>query len=184
VLNQQAERWDSEYTRSLADSRVLIVGYGNIGQAIAARLEPFEVSITTVAHRARPGVHAVDELPELLPSADIVILVLPNTEQTTGLIGPAELALLPDDALVVNVGRGPALSLDAVLGEGGRIRVALDVVDPEPLPPGHPLWRAPGVLLTPHVAGGSATFGPRAKRFVDEQLRRWAAGEPMINRVR
>jgi phosphoglycerate dehydrogenase-like enzyme len=186
VLNQQAERWETEYTRSLADSRVLIVGYGNIGRAIAARLEPFEVSITAVAHRARPeqGVHAVDELPQLLPSADIVILVLPNTEETTRLIGPAELALLPDDALVVNVGRGPALSLDAVLGEGGRIRAALDVVDPEPLPPGHPLWHAPGVLLSPHVAGGSATFVPRARRFVDEQLRRWATGVPMINRVR
>jgi phosphoglycerate dehydrogenase-like enzyme len=185
VGNQQAELWKTEYTRSLADSRVLIIGHGNIGAAIEARLAPFEVSITTVARRPRPeqGVHGIDELAALLPGADIVVLVLPNTPQTQGLIGPAELALLPDDALVVNVGRGPTLDLDALLAQQGRIRAALDVVDPEPLPAGHPLWHAPGVLLTPHVAGGSATFVPRSRRFVAEQLRRWAAVEPLLNKI-
>lgn len=185
VLDQQAGRWQPEFTRSLAGSRVLIVGYGNIGRAIEERLLPFETEVTRVARRARPegGVQPIDDLHRLLPAADVVVLVLPETAQTRGLLGATELALLPDDALVVNVGRGSALDVTALLAEKGRVRAALDVVVPEPLPPGHPLWTAPGVLVTPHVAGGSATFGPRARRFVDEQLRRWAAGEPLANRV-
>ncbi len=185
VLNQQNREWNRDFTRSLADSRVLIVGYGHIGRAIETRLRPFEVDVIKVAHRARPGenVHPVDALPQLLPNTDIVVLVLPDTDQTRGLIGAAELALLPDDALVVNVGRGSALDTEALMAENGRIRAALDVVDPEPLPSEHPLWTAPGVFITPHVAGGSATFQPRARRFVDQQLKRWAAGEPLANQV-
>jgi phosphoglycerate dehydrogenase-like enzyme len=185
ALDQNAGRWNPEYTRSLADSRVLIVGYGNIGRAIEARLLPFETTVTRVARRARPAqdVHGIDDLPALLPDADVVVLVLPQTPQTRGLIGARELALLPDDALIVNVGRGTALDTAALLAERGRVRAALDVVDPEPLPPGHPLWTAPGVFITPHIGGGSATFGPRARRFVTEQVHRWANGEPLLNRV-
>jgi phosphoglycerate dehydrogenase-like enzyme len=185
VDQQRRERWDPAYTRSLADSQVLIIGYGSIGSAIERRLLPFEVAVTRVARRARPNqdVYAVDDLHRLLPAADVVVLVLPQTDRTRGLISVPELALLRDDALVVNVGRGTALDTDALLAERGRVRAALDVVEPEPLPPGHPLWRAPGVLLTPHVAGGSAAFRPRAERFVREQLRRWAQGSPLANRV-
>jgi phosphoglycerate dehydrogenase-like enzyme len=185
AIDQQAGRWAPHYTRSLADSRVLIVGYGNIGRAIEQRLLPFETTVTRVARRARPddGVHPIDDLHRLLPESDVVVLVLPQSAQTRGLLGAPELALLPDDALVVNVGRGPALDTSALLAERGRIRAALDVVDPEPLPAGHPLWAAPGVFITPHVAGGSATFGPRARRFIADQLRRWADGEPLLNRV-
>ena len=183
VLNQREQVWAQAYTRSLADSHVVIVGYGNIGQAIERRLAGFETTITRVAHRARPDtdVHSIHDLPVLLPSADIVVLALPQTPQTQGLFGAGEFALLRDDALVVNVGRGGALDTSALLAQQGRVRAALDVIDPEPLPPGHPLWTAPGVLLTPHVAGGSATFVPRARRFVDEQLRRWATGVPLAN---
>jgi phosphoglycerate dehydrogenase-like enzyme len=185
ALDQSAGRWNPEYTRSLADSRVLIVGHGNIGRAIEQRLLPFETTVTRVARRARPAqaVHAIDELHALLPQADVVVLVLPQTPLTRGLLGARELALLPDDALVVNVGRGSALDTGALLAEGGRVRAALDVVDPEPLPSGHPLWNAPGVFITPHVGGGSATFGPRARRFVNAQLERWAKGEPLVNQV-
>jgi phosphoglycerate dehydrogenase-like enzyme len=185
ALDQRDQVWKPEYTRSLADSLVLIVGYGNIGRAIEHRLLPFESTVTRVARRARsdPRVHSIEDLHGLIPAADIVVLILPQSTQTQGLFGADELALMRDDALVVNVGRGPALVTDALLAEGGRVRAALDVVDPEPLPPGHPLWDAPGVFLTPHVAGGSATFGPRARRFIDEQLRRWAAGEPLVNLV-
>jgi phosphoglycerate dehydrogenase-like enzyme len=185
ALRQGDQVWRTEYTRSLADAQVLIVGYGNIGRAIEARLLPFETTVIRVAHRARPedDVHPIERLPDLLPAADIVVLVTPLTPQTHGLLGAKELALLQDGALVVNVGRGPVLDTAALLAEGGRVRAALDVVDPEPLPPGHPLWTAPGVYLTPHVAGGSATFGPRARRFIDGQLRRWAAGEPLANSV-
>jgi len=185
AADQRAHVWDPHYTRSLAGCRVLIVGYGSIGAAIEERLRPFEVTVTRLARRARPasGVHGVEELHRLLPETDIVVVVTPLTPATRGLIGAAELAALPDDALVVNVGRGPVVDTEALLAERGRVRAALDVTDPEPLPADHPLWDAPGVLVTPHVGGGSTAFYPLAKRFVDEQLRRWAAGEPLVNRV-
>ncbi|MGW4484424.1 2-hydroxyacid dehydrogenase [Amycolatopsis sp. NPDC004368] len=182
---QATGSWAREHTRSLADSRVLLVGYGSIGQAIERQLLAAEAVVTRVASRARAGVHAITELPELLPDADIVVLVLPETEGTKGLLGAGELALLPDHALVVNVGRGSAIDTSALLSEtsAGRLRAALDVVDPEPLPADHPLWRVPGVVITPHVAGGSASFYPRAKRLVADQLRRFVAGEELVNVV-
>ncbi|WP_414945078.1 2-hydroxyacid dehydrogenase [Amycolatopsis sp. cmx-11-32] len=185
---QQARgSWQREHTRSLADSRVLLVGHGSIGQAIERQLVAAEAVVTRVASTARPAerVHGVGELAALLPSADIVVLILPETPATTGLIGAAELAALPDGALVVNVGRGSAVDTAALTAEtvAGRLRAALDVVDPEPLPSDHPLWTAPGVLVTPHIAGGSASFYPRAKRLVAEQLRRYVAGEEPLNVV-
>ncbi|RSM63538.1 dihydrofolate reductase [Amycolatopsis sp. WAC 01376] len=184
---QATASWEREHTRSLADSRVLLVGYGSIGQAIERQLLAAEAVVTRVASTARPAeqVHGVGELAELLPSADIVVLILPETPATVGLFGAAELAALPDGALVVNVGRGSAIDTEALTAEtvSGRLRAALDVVDPEPLPAGHPLWTAPGVIITPHIAGGSASFYPRAKRLVAEQLRRYAAGEEPLNLV-
>ncbi|MEU1899166.1 2-hydroxyacid dehydrogenase [Nocardiopsis dassonvillei] len=186
ALAQREHHWGSAQLRSLADSRVVIVGYGSIGQAVESRLLPFEAEVVRVASRARPdeGVHGVDELHALLPGADIVVLVTPLTEATRGLFGAREFALLRDDALVVNVGRGPVLDTGALLAQKGRVRAALDVTDPEPPPADHPLWSAPGVFLTPHVAGGSAAFYPRARAFMDAQLARWAAGEPLANVVR
>ncbi|MGV9360378.1 2-hydroxyacid dehydrogenase [Amycolatopsis sp. NPDC003731] len=185
---QTRGEWVREHTRSLADSRVLLVGYGSIGQAIERQLVAAEAVVTRVASRPRPDedVHGVAELPALLPAADIVVLVLPETPATRGLIGVAELAALPDDALVVNVGRGTAIDTDALLAETrtGRLRAGLDVVDPEPLPADHPLWTVPGVVITPHIAGGSASFYPRAKKLAAEQLRRYAQGEELLNLVR
>ncbi len=185
---QQARgEWVREHTRSLADSRVLLVGYGSIGQAIERQLVAAEAVVTRVASRPRPDedVHGVAELPALLPQSDIVVLVLPDTPATRGLIGPGELAALPDDALVVNVGRGTAIDTDALLAEtrSGRLRAGLDVVDPEPLPADHPLWTVSGVVITPHIAGGSASFYPRAKKLAAEQLRRYAEGEELLNLV-
>ncbi|PWV58070.1 2-hydroxyacid dehydrogenase [Nocardiopsis sp. L17-MgMaSL7] len=186
AIDQREHRWGSVPQRSLADSRVVIVGYGSIGQAIEQRLLPFETEVVRVASRARPDedVHGVDELPALLPKADVVVIVTPLTERTRGLFGADEFALLRDDALVVNVGRGAVMDTDALLAQNGRVRAALDVTDPEPLPVDHPLWDAPGVYLTPHVAGGSAAFYPRARAFMDAQLARWSAGEPLDNVVR
>ena len=184
---QPRGEWVREHTRSLADSRVLLVGYGSIGQAIERQLVAAEAVVTRVASRPRPeeGVHGVAELPALLPEADIVVLILPDTPATRGLLGPGELAALPDDALVINVGRGTAIDTDALLAEtrSGRLRAGLDVVDPEPLPADHPLWTVPGVVVTPHIAGGSASFYPRAKRLAAEQLRRYAQGEELLNLV-
>ncbi|WIX88804.1 2-hydroxyacid dehydrogenase [Amycolatopsis sp. DG1A-15b] len=184
---QTRGEWVREHTRSLADSRVLLVGYGSIGQAVERQLVAAEAVVTRVASRPRPAedVHGVAELPALLPEADIVVLILPDTPATRGLIGPGELAALPDDALVINVGRGTAIDTDALLAETrtGRLRAGLDVVDPEPLPADHPLWTVPGVVITPHIAGGSASFYPRAKKLAAEQLRRYAKGEELLNLV-
>ena len=187
--NQPQGVWSPRLGRALADQRVLIVGYGRIGQAIERRLAGFEVaSLTRVARRARDGrrarqVHAIAELPSLLPEADVVILIAPATPETEGLIGAEELALLPDDALLVNVARGVLVDTDALVAEtgSGRIRAALDVTDPEPLPPEHPLWQIPSVFVVPHVGGASTAFFPRADRLVAAQLRRWVAGEPLEN---
>ncbi|OLT28409.1 dihydrofolate reductase [Nocardiopsis sp. CNR-923] len=186
ALDQRDHRWGPVPQRSLADSRVMVIGYGSIGEAVECRLLPFETEVVRVASRARPdeGVHGVDELHALLPGADVVVLVTPLTERTRGLFGAREFALLRDDALVVNVGRGPVLDTEALLAQNGRVRAALDVTDPEPLPADHPLWDAPGVLVTPHVAGGSSAFYPRARAFLARQLARWATGEPLANVVR
>jgi phosphoglycerate dehydrogenase-like enzyme len=187
VRAQDEGRWEHAHTPSLADSRVLIVGYGSIGSALDARLRACEAETVRVARRPRPGeqVLGVADLDALLPTADIVVLITPLSEQTRGLLDARRLALLPDGALVVNVGRGPVLDTDAILAEAmaGRLRAALDVTDPEPLPPGHPLWHSPGVIITPHVAGGAAAFYPRAEAFIAAQVRRFAAGEPLRNVV-
>ena len=176
---------------ALGDRRVLIVGYGRIGRALAARLAPFEVSLTAVASRPRAGddvverVHGFDELPWLLPHHDIVVLLTPLTDTTRGLADAAFLASMPDGALVVNVARGQVLDTAALLAETatGRLRAALDVTDPEPLPPDHPLWHAPGVLVAPHVGGAGDTFRPRMVRLLREQLTRYAAGAPLLHVV-
>lgn len=179
VRAQDAGRWEKQQvTRSLADSRVLIVGYGGIGLALAARVVACEATVTAVASRARDGdeyadtVHPIDDLSALLPDADIVVLAVPLLDSTRGLLGAEQLALLPDDALVVNVGRGGLIDTDALRAEcaSGRLRAALDVTDPEPLPEGHPLWSTPGVLISPHRGGASTAFPRRGARYVTEQI--------------
>lgn len=178
-----------QFRPGLADKRVLVLGYGSVGSAIAERLAPFEVKLTAVASRARAGdnlverIHGTDELLDLLPQQDIVISVLPGTAATKGMLGTETLAALPDGALVVNVGRGPALDTDAALAEAGRLRFALDVTDPEPLPHGHPLWSAPGVIVSPHVGGVTEAFRPRMVALLREQLRRLVAGEEPLHVV-
>ncbi|GAB3713417.1 2-hydroxyacid dehydrogenase [Mariniluteicoccus flavus] len=183
---QERGEWDPRFGISLADRRVLIVGAGRIGGAIERRLEGFEVaSIARVARTARDGIHAIDELDDLLPTADIVCLICPLTPETRHLMDARRLALLPDDALVVNVARGPVVDTDALVEAcaTGRIRAALDVTDPEPLPPGHPLWETPGVIVVPHRGGAATSFFPRFHALLAEQLRRLAAGEELLHRV-
>ncbi|MCB5166644.1 2-hydroxyacid dehydrogenase [Streptomyces bambusae] len=190
VRGQDREEWRDGFYPALADKSVLIVGYGSIGAAIEDRLAPFECArITRVARTARTAahgpVHPLADLPALLPAADVVILSTPLTEQTRGLADAAFLARMKDGALLVNVARGPVVDTKALLAEleTGRLRAALDVTDPEPLPAGHPLWHAPGVLITPHVGGSTSAFMPRAKRLLARQLTRFAAGEPVDNTV-
>lgn len=185
VRAQQSGTWASGPRPALADKRVLIVGYGSVGAAVASRLEPFEVTITRVAHHARPGaepyVHGVGELSSLLPYADVLVLTTPLTDATRGLVDATVLAALPDGALVVNAARGPVVDTEALLAAcaTGRLSAAIDVTDPEPLPPEHPMWQLPNVLISPHVGGNTSAFLPRARALVREQLRRYAAGEPL-----
>ena len=186
---QQAQGlWSSLPGTALADRRVLIFGYGHIGQAVEARLAGFEVaSVTRVARtaRAEPTVHGSDELLALLPETDVLVVIAPLTAETDGVIGAEALRQLPDGAQVINVARGRLVDTAALLAEtsSGRLSAALDVTDPEPLPPDHPLWRVPNVLISPHVGGASSAFLPRADRLIAGQLRRYAAGEPLVNQV-
>ncbi len=183
VRAQERGEWQDQWRPALADKRVLLVGYGAIGEAIDARLQPFEVDVVKVARTAREGVHGIDELPALLPAADVVVLILPLTGATRGLVDAGFLARMKDGALLVNVARGPVVDTDALVAalHSGRISAAVDVVDPEPLPEGHPLWSAPNLLITPHVGGASSAMWPRAHRLVRDQLQRFAAGEPLAN---
>lgn len=169
----------------LHGKRVLIVGYGSIGRSIEERLLPFGVDIVRMARSAREGVEPIAKLHDLLPEVDIVVLIVPLTEETTGLIGEAELGLMKQGALLVNAARGPVVKTDALLAalEAGRIRAAIDVTDPEPLPEGHPLWSAPNLLITPHVAGSSPHFAARAVDLAAAQVRRYLKGEPLENVV-
>lgn len=183
VRAQGRHAWTQGWRPALADKRVLLVGYGAIGEAIEARLLPFEVEVTRVSRRSREGVHGIDELPGLLPDADVVVLVVPLTEQTRGLVDAGFLAAMKEGALLVNVARGAVVETAALLEalDAGRIRAALDVTDPEPLPEDHALWDAPGLLISPHVGGASSAMWPRAHRLVRDQLHRYAAGEPLAN---
>jgi phosphoglycerate dehydrogenase-like enzyme len=171
----------------LTGKTVLLVGYGAIGKEIERMLAPFDVDLVRMARtsRAEPEIHAVVDLDGLLPRAEVVVLILPSTAESHGLIGSRQLALMPQGALLVNAARGPIVDTNALVDalNAGRIRAALDVTDPEPLPPGHPLWNCPNLLLTPHVAGSSPQFAPRSLRTAAGELRRYIDGEPLYNVV-
>ena len=171
----------------LTGKTVLLVGYGAIAKEIERMLEPFRVSILRVARTARPNpqVHSIAELDALLPAADVVVLILPLTEETKALIGAQQLGLMRQGALLVNAARGPIVQTDALVEalNSGRIRAALDVTDPEPLPADHPLWQCPNLLITPHVGASSPRFAPRALEVAAAELRRYMNGEPLQNAV-
>jgi phosphoglycerate dehydrogenase-like enzyme len=192
VAAQADSRWEPLLLRpSLADCAVLVLGYGRIGQAIARRLAPFEVTMTAVASRARAGdrlvdrVHGIEELPDLLPRHDVVIVIVPLTDSTHRLVDAGLLARMRDGAVLVNVSRGPVVDTDALVAEcaSGRLRAALDVTDPEPLPAGHALWTTPGVLITPHVGGATRAMRPRAMALIRRQVEAMLDGRPLDNVV-
>jgi phosphoglycerate dehydrogenase-like enzyme len=188
---QRNHDWRGDtYPPSLADRRVLIVGYGSIGSAIGARMRACEASVLGVAQSPRMApdgtiVHGVEDLPHLLPAAEIVVLVTPLTDETRGLANAEFLAAMPDGSLLINVGRGQVVDTDALLAElsTGRLRAALDVTDPEPLPADHPLWDAPGCIIMPHVGGMTPLTDRRYTDLVHAQIRARLAGEPPVNHV-
>jgi phosphoglycerate dehydrogenase-like enzyme len=186
---QQQENWvrprHAESIDEIADKIVLIVGHGSIGRAIESRLAPFGPRLLRVARRAREGVSPVSQLDELLPQADIVVVITPLTAETRQLMNVDKIARMKRGALLVNAARGEVVDTDALVQalNEKRIRAALDVTDPEPLPAGHPLWKAPNLLITPHTAGVSPKFLGRALKLASEQAERFARGEPLLNVV-
>lgn len=192
VDQQRAAHWDETANLAFADgipandvagSRVLVVGHGSIGRAVAARLAPFGAEVIGLARRERVDTRPLSDLPDLLPTADVVVLLAPATDETRGMVDTAFLDRMKEGALLVNGARGSLIDHDALMAaaRSGRVRAALDATDPEPLPDEHPLWSTPGVLVTPHVAGSSAHWQDRAYALVGDQLRRWAAREPLLN---
>lgn len=189
VRSQDAREWSPFSATGLADRRVMVLGYGGVGKAVAARLEPFEIDLVAVASRARDEggvhVHGVDELPALLPEVDIVVVTLPGGDQTRHIVDDAFLAALPEGALVVNVGRGSLIDTDALVDHVRRrgIRAGLDVTDPEPLPADHALWTLDGVVISPHIGGATAAMHPRIERLIRRQIGHLLAGEEPENVV-
>ena len=183
--DQVDQRWGHERMSSLTDSNIAIVGYGNIGKTIAAMLGNFEVTITAFSKSGRDGALTLDHFDRLLPTFDVIILIVPLNDQTHHLMNASRLALMKDGAALINVARGPVVDTDALIAElnSGRITAGLDVTDPEPLPAGHPLWSAKNVIITPHVGGDSAAFIPRGLKLVEEQIARFASGQPLLHIV-
>jgi phosphoglycerate dehydrogenase-like enzyme len=183
--SQRAHDWRWREPDELAGKTVMILGYGSIGLTVERLLMASEAEVIRVARRARPGVHGVDELGALLGTADIVVVLLPLTSATKGLLDREMLGRMRVGALLVNAARGPIVDTDSLLDllRAGRIRAALDVCEPEPLPADHPLWDAPGVLITPHFAGDTRGAERRAFALVGEQVRRYVRGAPLVNVV-
>ncbi|EHY90582.1 2-hydroxyacid dehydrogenase [Saccharomonospora azurea] len=182
---QRARTWSPQTTQTLQGSRILVVGAGDVGRQLRRRLLPFDAWVTMVGFTPRDDVHGVEELPALLPDADVVVLVTPLTSRTRGLVDAAFLGAMPDGALLVNAARGAVVDTDALLAEltEGRLSAALDVTDPEPLPADHPLWTAPNVLITPHVGGAVRDARRRSYRVVAAEIERYVRGELPDNLV-
>ena len=181
-----APEWDHWQPRELAGKRVVIVGYGSIGRAVEQRLAPFGVRVGRVARRARPGVEPVERLADAVAGADAVVVLAPLSDATRGLVGAEVLGRMQDGALLVNAGRGPVVDTDALVDavRAGRIRAALDVTDPEPLPADHLLWTLDGVFITPHNSGDTPEAELAAQSLARAQMLRYRAGLPLEHVVR
>jgi phosphoglycerate dehydrogenase-like enzyme len=185
AIQQQAQHWQHDRMPSLSDSKIAIIGFGNIGKTIMKMLSGFEVTVTPFSKSGRDGSLTFDQFDRLLPTFDVIILIVPLTDQTRHLMNAERLAAMKDGAALINVARGGVVDTEALIRElnAGRITAGLDVTDPEPLPDGHPLWSARNVIITPHVGGDSEAFTPRGRKLVEEQLARFAAGEPLLHIV-
>ena len=183
VRDQDKGEWVNKNYDSINDRKIGIVGFGSIGTTIARMLSGFSVEIVAFTQSGRDNTIAITDLDKHLPSLDVVILILPLTKESKHLFDARRLALMKDGALLVNVARGPIVDTDALVKElnSGRITAGLDVTDPEPLPKGHPLWSAKGVLISPHVGGNSSAFEKRARRLIESQLNLLAQGKPLNN---
>lgn len=183
VRNQEKGEWKTGRYKSINDRRIGIVGYGAIGKNISRILSGFDVEVLAFSQSGRDGALKMSDFDTHLPTLDIVILILPLNDSSYHLFDARRFSLMKEGALLVNVARGGVVDTDALLAalHSGKITAALDVTDPEPLPAGHPLWSAPGVLIAPHVGGNSSAFEPRARKLIEQQLNRLAAGVELEN---
>lgn len=183
--NQNKGLWIHDRHNALADSRVGIVGMGSIGSLIARQLELFNVEVIGFSRSGKNGSKTMAEFDQLLPSLDVVILILPLNEYSRHLMNRTRINSMKVGATLINMARGPIVDTDALVDalNRGHITAGLDVTDPEPLPKGHPLWSAPNVIITPHVGGDSSAFNPRVKALIESQLKRFASGQPLSNIV-
>ena len=181
--NMESGNWQHETRLSLADRQVVVLGAGGVGQAIGRRLEPFEVTLTMIGRTERPGVRAITDLELILPTADVVVLAVPLDATTRALVDAKFLKLMKNNALLVNVARGPVVDTEALIEalQSGRICAALDVTDPEPLPPAHRLWSCPNLLISAHVGGDTSAFAPRARALICDQVTSWTTGGQLRN---
>jgi phosphoglycerate dehydrogenase-like enzyme len=187
----RARSWSRPTPSTLRGATVAVIGAGGIGASLIELLQPLGARVVAVTRSGRTVAGAAesvgpDRLDSVLAEADHVVLAAPATTDTRHLIGARELALMKPTSWLVNIARGSLVDTDALvdaLREGRIGGAALDVTDPEPLPPDHPLWMLPGVLVSPHVGGNTSAFLPRARRLVADQLRRFAAGEPLVSVV-
>ncbi len=185
IRDQIAGTWDHRRFTSLSDSNIGVIGFGSIGKQVVKNLSGFDVNVTSFSKSGRDGSVKIEELDKHLPNLDIVILILPLTDESRHMFNQERLAKMKDGALIINVARGPIIETDALIAElnSGRLFAALDVTDPEPLPAGHRLWSAKNLLLVPHVGGNSTAFEPRARRLVESQLALLADGKTLNNIV-
>jgi phosphoglycerate dehydrogenase-like enzyme len=185
IRDQVAGTWNHRRFTSLSDSKIGVIGFGSIGKQVVKNLSGFDVSVTSFSKSGRDGSIKIDELDKHLPSLDILILILPLTNESRHMFNKDRLAKMKDGALIVNVARGPIIDTEDLITElnSGRLHAALDVTDPEPLPSGHPLWSAKNLLLVPHVGGNSTAFEPRGRKLVESQLKLLAEGKPLNNIV-
>lgn len=183
VRNQDKGQWIHKRYQSINDKKIAVIGYGSIGKTVVRNLSGFDVTVVPFSRSGSDGALKIGDLDKHLPTFDVVILILPLNDESRKMFNKKRLALLKDGALLVNVARGGIVDTDALVAElnSGRITAALDVTDPEPLPAGHPLWSAPGVLIAPHVGGNTSAFEPRARRLVEAQLARLASGQKLEN---
>jgi len=183
--NQKKGIWQRQRKPALADSHVGVIGYGHIGKRIASLLEMFETKVTAFSRSGADGAVKISEFDNYLGDLDVIILILPLTKESKNFINADRIKKMKNGATLINLARGAIVDTDALVAElnTGRITAGLDVTDPEPLPEGHPLWSVPNLIITPHVGGDSAAFDPRARKMVQEQLRRIAEKKPLLNQI-
>lgn len=185
IRAQDQQKWSHERLDSIYGKKIAIVGAGSVATKIAEFLSPFGIKPQLYGRTSRNLIKSFTQLDDHIHEYDIVILIVPLTDETRGMFDARRISRMKPNSLLVNVARGPVVDTDALVAalNSGQIKAALDVTDPEPLPAAHPLWRSKNLIISPHVGGNSAAFEPHGRRLIEEQCQRIANGEPLINEI-